>query len=270
MLKNHVHKGQEKISTISRKIGHGVVRNGSLKRTNSAPDFHAVLQNRHYQASSIHSHRRLRSLRRNSSSEDTEHPADDCPVPPPPPTPLPQDSKPIPQASREDKLLSELWASSAATFRRLGKIDQVKGAIQEAEVKNQENPSVWVQFGLYHHALNHDRQAIEAFQKALFMSPDDVSASVHMCQIYLTPRAPSRSSESGADPDPDKVDMSAALLGYMSRGPGWDVPEVWYFLAKAYGLRGQKDKQRECLTTALSLSENRCIRDLGGAVGWCL
>jgi tetratricopeptide (TPR) repeat protein len=253
-------------------------------------DFHAVLQNRHYQASSIHSHRRLRSLRRNSSSEDTEHPADDCPVPPPPPTPLPQDSKPIPQASREDKLLSELWASSAATFRRLGKIDQVKGAIQEAEVKNQENPSVWVQvrtvsglvpcrpcpndalgqFGLYHHALNHDRQAIEAFQKALFMSPDDVSASVHMCQIYLTPRAPSRSSESGADPDPDKVDMSAALLGYMSRGPGWDVPEVWYFLAKAYGLRGQKDKQRECLTTALSLSENRCIRDLGGAVGWCL
>ena len=107
-------------------------------------DFHAVLQNHHYQASSIHSRRRLRSLKRNNSSEDTEHPTDDCPVPPPPPTPV-QDAKPIPQASREDKLLSELWASSAATFRRLGKIDQVKGAIQEAEVKNQENPSVWVQ-----------------------------------------------------------------------------------------------------------------------------
>lgn len=37
MLKNRVHKGQEKISTISRKIGHGVVRNGNLRRTNSAP-----------------------------------------------------------------------------------------------------------------------------------------------------------------------------------------------------------------------------------------
>jgi hypothetical protein len=35
MLKNRVHKGQAKISTISRKIGH--VRNGNLKRTNSAP-----------------------------------------------------------------------------------------------------------------------------------------------------------------------------------------------------------------------------------------
>lgn len=41
--------------------------------------------------------------------------------------------------------MSELWASCAATFRRLGKIDQARGAIQEAEVKNQENPSVWVQ-----------------------------------------------------------------------------------------------------------------------------
>ena len=54
----------------------------------------------------------------------------------------------MPQASREDKLLSELWASSATTFRRLGKIDQAKGAIQEAEVKNLENPSVWVQVGI--------------------------------------------------------------------------------------------------------------------------
>ncbi|KAG8215730.1 hypothetical protein J3R82DRAFT_7623 [Butyriboletus roseoflavus] len=270
MLKNRVYKGQEKISTISRKIGHGVVRNSNLRRTTSAPDFHAVLQNHHYQASSIHSRRRLRSLKRNHNNEVSEPPMDDRPVPLLPPTPPTQDAKPIPQASREDKLLSELWASSAATFRRLGKIDQAKGAIQEAEVKNQENPSVWVQFGLYHHVLNHDQQAIESFQKALFMSPDHVSAAVHMCRIYLSPRSPSRSSESGVDPDPDKVDMSAGLLGYMSRGPGWDVPEVWYFLSKAYGLRGQKDKQLECLTTALSLSENRCIRDLGHAVGWCL
>ena len=37
MLKNRVHKGQAKISTISRKIGHGVVRNGHLKRASSAP-----------------------------------------------------------------------------------------------------------------------------------------------------------------------------------------------------------------------------------------
>jgi hypothetical protein len=38
-----------------------------------------------------------------------------------------------------------LWLMSAATFRRLGKIEQAKGAIQEAEVKDEGNPAVWVQ-----------------------------------------------------------------------------------------------------------------------------
>ncbi len=39
VLKTRVHKGQVRISTISKKIGHGVGRRGSLslKRTNSAP-----------------------------------------------------------------------------------------------------------------------------------------------------------------------------------------------------------------------------------------
>lgn len=37
MLKNRVNKGQARISTISKKIGSGVVRNGSLRRSNSTP-----------------------------------------------------------------------------------------------------------------------------------------------------------------------------------------------------------------------------------------
>lgn len=37
MLKTGVHKGQERITTISRKIGHGVARGGNLRRTNSTP-----------------------------------------------------------------------------------------------------------------------------------------------------------------------------------------------------------------------------------------
>ena len=48
----------------------------------------------------------------------------------------------------KDRLLSDLWLMSAATFRRLGKIDQAKGAIQEAEVKDENNPAVWVQVRL--------------------------------------------------------------------------------------------------------------------------
>jgi hypothetical protein len=88
-----------------------------------------------------------------------------------------------------------------------------------------------------------------------------------MCRIYLSP-GDFQSSETGVDPD--KVDMSAGLLGHVTRGLGWDVPEAWYYLAKAHGLQGQKDKERECLLKALALSENRCIRDIGRAVGWCL
>lgn len=50
---------------------------------------------------------------------------------------------------------------SAATFRRLGKIEQAKGAIQEGEVKDEDNPAVWVQvshFSILN--LDHDLQSI--------------------------------------------------------------------------------------------------------------
>ena len=52
------------------------------------------------------------------------------------------------ERSMKDRLLSDLWLMSAATFRRLGKINQAKGAIQEAEVKDENNPAVWVQVWL--------------------------------------------------------------------------------------------------------------------------
>ncbi|KAG2119459.1 hypothetical protein DEU56DRAFT_120881 [Suillus clintonianus] len=260
MLKARVHKGQEKISTISRKLGHGVARNGNLKRTSSAPDFHAVLQNHNYQASSIHSRRRLRSLiRHNAAAAPIESP----PAPPPPLPPVPEEA-PTLHATKDDKLISDLWAMSAATFRRLGKIEQAKGAIQEAEVRDSENPDVWVQLGLYYMALDRNREAREAFQKALFISPDDIAASVHLCRIHLSTKSSAHTVDS------DKVDLVAGHLGHITRGPGWDVPEAWYYLAKAYGLQGRKDKERESLATALTLSDRRSIRDIGRAVGWCL
>jgi hypothetical protein len=42
---------------------------------------------------------------------------------------------------------------SAATFRRSGKIEQARGAIQEAEVRDEENPNVWVQVSKVHSFL---------------------------------------------------------------------------------------------------------------------
>lgn len=113
-------------------------------------------------------------------------------------------------------------------------------------------------------ALDRNRDALEAFEKALFISPDDIAATVHLCRIHLS----TKSSTNGVDSD--KVDLVAGLLGHVTRGPAWDVPEAWYYLAKAYGLQGRKDKERESLATALALSDHRSIRDIGRAVGWCL
>lgn len=147
-------------------------------------------------------------------------------------------------------------------------------------------------------AHGHDRHALEAFQKALFISFDDVPAIVHLCRLYLSssklPRsnpvdAPSDSkdqhkaahpilhqvnptnSEAVADAiDPGNIDLAAGMLESLTRGTGWDVPEAWYLLAKAYKLQGRRERERECLAFALELSEKRGVRDIGNAIGWCL
>ncbi|KAJ3560060.1 hypothetical protein NP233_g11081 [Leucocoprinus birnbaumii] len=329
MLKNRVHKGRQGITTVSRKIGHGVRigrHHGGLRRSNSTPDFHEVIRNASYQASSIHSRRRLGSFlqlndSRNRAASTTLTTTDSImPPPPPPPPPLPQtattqqtSSKPMNNWQiRENRLLSQLWLMSAATFRRLGKIEQAKGAIQEAEVKDEANPGVWVQLGLYYLALRHREHAIDAFQKALMIDTDHVPATVHLSSIYLTPSKsqspqPQASSSVASSPteattidklppphnppqypppsssahsstkldiqdttDRSNVDLAAGLLSHLTQGKGWDVPEAWYFLAKAYGVQGRKEKEVEALRLALQLTEGRGVREVGSAIGWCI
>ncbi|KAF7986875.1 hypothetical protein HWV62_12618 [Athelia sp. TMB] len=261
-----LHKSSARISTIGKKIGNGMVRRdsiSSLKRSTSAPDFHSLLQHNPYQASSIHSRRRL------SFVKSPEPSRTDSPPPPPSLSPNRQEkeTKLNMRVARENRLLSDLWLMSAATFRRLGKIEQAKGAIQEAEVKDEDNPAVWVQLGLYYMALEHQRHAIDAFHKALFISPDDVSAAIHLARIYLTP---SPNSKAPGEMDRDNIDLAAGMLAHAVKGSAWDIPEAWYYLAKAYNLQGRKDKEREALAIALKWSEQRSIRDIELAVGWCL
>lgn len=262
MLKNRVSKGGARLSTISRRIGHGVVRNGAtLRRATSTPDLHAVLRPRAYQASSIHSRKRISVFMR---SHETLTLPMDSPPPPPPPVlpPTGPSSKHNTQTVRESRLLSSLWLMSAATFRRLGKIEQAKGAIQEAEVKDENNPGVWVQLGLYYLAMGESRrqEAVDAFRKALFVGPDDVAAGVGLARVYLE----LEDDEAG---DGDGVDLAAGLLTHLTRGAGWDVPEAWYFLAKVYGKQDRVHRQREALGFALGLAEKRGIREIGGALG---
>ncbi len=90
-----------------------------------------------YQASSIHSRRHSPY----ASTNELVRP--ESPPPLPPPTLSPRERRE--RSRKERRLLSDLWLMSAATFRRSGKIEQARSAIQEAEVRDEENPNVWVQ-----------------------------------------------------------------------------------------------------------------------------
>ena len=122
------------------------------------------------------------------------------------------------------------------------------------------------QLGLYHAALGDDYRAAEAFRKALFIHPNDIAATIYLCRIYLS--TPADNEDSGGSTE--NVDLAAGLLSDLTRGPAWDVPEAWYFLARAYKLQGRRDRERECLNYALTLSQTRGVRDPNVAVGWCL
>ncbi|XP_006457157.1 hypothetical protein AGABI2DRAFT_123023 [Agaricus bisporus var. bisporus H97] len=337
--------------------GRGLMR---MRRPNSSPDFHQVIRSASFQASSIHSHsrRRIGSILHvnNDHRSPTSPPLSPSPSSPSalPPvsatsttgsivggggentktssTVSPELKKPRGREAKEIRMLSDLWLMSAATFRRLGKIEQAKGAIQEAEVRDEDNPNVWIQLGLYYLALGHRQHAIDALHKALMIDTDNVAATVHLSGIYLTMGMMVGKEEGGAksslntqeaksdssastttatdrpqqqrrpsftQPPPQfvtsdpphvhqsstpscqespcysscfdtNVDLAAGLLSHLTKGKGWDVPEAWYYLAKAYKVQGRKEEEREALIRALELQEGRGVRDLGSALGWCI
>ena len=138
---------------------------------------------------------------------------------------------------------------------------------------------------------------MDTLRKALFICPDDIAATVHLSRLYLDPdlnaclhsstnqsantkTTTTKSSSEGGPTTTDSsnpssllynsdVDLAAGMLSYLTKGKGWNVPEAWYYLAKAYGLQGRKEKEKEILSLALGLSERRSVRDIGSVLGWC-
>jgi predicted Zn-dependent protease len=124
-----------------------------------------------------------------------------------------------------------------------------------------------LQLGLYYAEMNDVARATESLSKALVIDPDNVAATVHLAQLYLLPgscdtwMSPSTvHSEISKATGPEMV--AGFLDSFTRRAVGWDVPEAWYFLAKATGLQGRKERQRECLAEALRLEEGRPVRCL--------
>src|SRR5258708_3809617 len=99
-------------------------------------DFNVLLaESRLYQASSIHSRPRVISPR--GSYIDPPVPSSTFPPP------LLGPTSPSVRTPRERRLLSDLWLMSAATFRRMGKYDEARAAIQDAEKHDEGNEGVW-------------------------------------------------------------------------------------------------------------------------------
>ncbi|KAG9019248.1 hypothetical protein FRB90_004810 [Tulasnella sp. 427] len=253
--KRILHKSQRQMHSLGKRVTSEARRlddfmdgsmgklNKRLQRSNSAPDFHSLMAtSKSYQASSIHSRSRFKmkslKLKGPASSTLNVHPneEDDEPRPFSPPPPLPPPASPTSKRPpRETRLLSDIWLTSAATFRRMGKLEQAKAAVQEAEVLDEDNPGVWVQLGLHHSALGHDSLAIESLHKALVIEQDHVAALVHLAQQYL--KGPSNSSSpTPAQPSKENVDLAAGLLTGLTQGQGWDVPEACSKKADAFVL----------------------------------
>ncbi|KAJ9108884.1 hypothetical protein QFC21_000205 [Naganishia friedmannii] len=173
-------------------------------------------------------------------------------TPPPPPSAKSDAAGSNVRSRVEAKLLAKLWLHIAATFRRSGQLDQAFAAIQEAEVADVENPEVWVQLGLYHQTMGDLPLSLETLTKAHALDPDSPQAVVRLAETYIQSK---------------EFDMAHGLLNSFTQGKGWDVPEAWYFLAKACeGQRGRHARVRECLLYALELEKGKACRPLKGTI----
>lgn len=90
-----------------------------------------------YQASSIHSRQRM--------SPRESYIGTGLPTMAPTPPQISLSDIVGKRTTREKRLIADLWLTSAATFRRMGKLEQARAAIQEAEALDEGHPGVWVQ-----------------------------------------------------------------------------------------------------------------------------
>ena len=144
-------------------------------------------------------------------------------------------------------------------------------------------------------AVGDRTSSLETFSKALMLDSSNISATIHLARVYLDPLVPPAVAPSPSFPstirspteddteiyagqqpgtqkrDTSDIDMAAGLLEDATRRTiGFDVPEAWYFLSRAVGLQGRKEKQRECLIEALQLDEGRTVRGVKNALPVCL
>ncbi|KAI8597727.1 hypothetical protein EDD21DRAFT_310413 [Dissophora ornata] len=154
-------------------------------------------------------------------------------------------TKSVMRAARANKVLVTLWLLSAATFRRLGRMEDALKAIEEAERTDASNPDVWYQLGLLYAAQGDQETAGVSFKKALALAPFHPSCLARVGRFYL---------------DEGALEMAEGVLESTTRSQGWDCAEAWFYLGKVFEASDRLTRAKECLWYALDLESSRPIR----------
>lgn len=185
------------------------------------------------------------------------------------------------QFRKEVHQLGSLWLMSAATFRRAGRSDDARNAIQEAELVDPGRSEVWTQLALNTESTD-VKLAINSLYKALACQADNVAASVHLARIFLShedavlPASPSGAgagagaatnashdvaSSTGAALDDSTLNRSISGTSKPnSRSPGGDDSQ---FSSSAEAQTSTKARD----LSSLSLAEGLLVATTSG-VGW--
>jgi tetratricopeptide (TPR) repeat protein len=146
---------------------------------------------------------------------------------------------------RCSETLSNLWLLSALAFLKLGKLEEARKAIEEAEGNDPSgNPRVWIVLGRLRLAQNRIDDAISAFQKALVVNPYDADGRLWLARTYI---------ETG------ETEAAEGLLDRLTKGNGWDSAEAWYYLGDIYQKMDRLQRAKECLWYALELENTKPI-----------
>lgn len=115
---------------------------------------------------------------------------------------------------RSERILSDLWLLTAQQFIKLGKLDEARKAIGEAErVDWTHNPMVWCVLGQLLLAGKKDiEEAQAAFDKALVIDPHHAMSRLELAKSYLLL---------------DNNQMAEGLLDSLTKSNGWDCAEAW-------------------------------------------
>lgn len=115
---------------------------------------------------------------------------------------------------RSERILSDLWLLTAQLFIKLGKLDEAKKAVEEAEhVDWTNNPMVWCILGKLLLVSKKDIEETQAaFDKALVIDPYHAVSRLELAKSYLLQ---------------ENDQMAEGILDNLTKSNGWDCAEAW-------------------------------------------